>query len=345
MDSSSAKRRECIVNAIRERWQFSIDITMVLRENRDAFEYWNNPSIVALTGQIHSKQRLSRIGGRLLVWLDQILKDDPRRLNSSCLALRERRSSKQHVAHDKLGTKRGDGGRAVLVSNSRSVPPTTAIIAPSGSSANSSFSSICGLDEAQHFNLFHLLATFSALIRSRNRKRQGLFAGNMLSILGLLREEWPSFNLAFVESYWSRVSVRVVAVGVSQYRPRDEEWADALIVYAATLLSENIRNCEICKICSHQEGTPSVTQEVRPLSFNDPILGQRASRSSSLHSHLSAIKANRGSSASGEKRTSKASSAGMSIDFDLSGTWRLSAHFHVSEHGFSRAASMMSIDE
>jgi hypothetical protein len=180
---------------------------------------------------------------------------------------------------------------------------------------------------------------------SRNRKRQGPFAGNMLSILDLLREDGPSFNLAFVESYWSRASVRAVTVGVSQYRPRHEEWADALIVYAATLLSENIRNCEICDIDSHQEDTPSVTQEVRPLSFNDPILGQRDSKNSSLHSHLSAIKADWGSSASGEKRTSKASSAGMSIDSDPSGTWRLSAHFHVSEHGSSRAASMMSIDE
>jgi hypothetical protein len=50
---------------------------MVLLENGDAFEYWNSPSIVALTGKIHSKQRRSRIGGHLLVWLDQILKTIP----------------------------------------------------------------------------------------------------------------------------------------------------------------------------------------------------------------------------------------------------------------------------
>jgi len=47
--SSSAKRRECIENAIRERWQFSFDTTRVFRSNGDAFEYWNRPSIVALT--------------------------------------------------------------------------------------------------------------------------------------------------------------------------------------------------------------------------------------------------------------------------------------------------------
>jgi hypothetical protein len=58
---------------------------MVLRENGDAFEYWNSPSIVTLTSKIHSKKRLSRIGGRLLVWLDQFFKDDPRRLNLAAM--------------------------------------------------------------------------------------------------------------------------------------------------------------------------------------------------------------------------------------------------------------------
>lgn len=134
-----------------------------------------------------------------------------------------------------------------------------------------------------------------------------------------------------------------VAVGVSQYRPKHEEWADALIVNEAILLSENIRNCEIGDIDSHQDGTPFVVSttvfqrsNIRSTSFG------RAAVYTAIFQLSEPTEALRRPV---RKERAKASSAGMSIDSDPSGTWRLSAHFHVSEHGSSRAASMMLVDE
>lgn len=345
-EEGPTKWRECTELVLRARTMYSQ--TPVISWTLE--DYWMNPSIAELSLKLSQNQKLSRMGEHLLTWFQALLKRDRMRLDMNVwrytglkhmVARRSCTSSQYREA-------KADDLCLFLLRQWHTEPCKS--IKPCGRNATEldlpPF--YCDMDQSRHFNLFYLMAAFShLLVESLPGSGRGseLSSKIMLSTMASQLGRASFFNQRLVTEYWSRLCTKAMTIGIAQYRSRHEYWTDVLFDYASDwVLPGKIKNFEICDIHSDLLDVPHPsTQELRPLSFNDPVLGRRDSISSSLRSHLSAIRPSRMSSLSRDKRASGASSGAMSIDSDPSGRWRLSSFLPIFDRESDRG-SVMDVD-